>query len=103
MPSFSEQCSYVVIEMMMHGLPVIGTTAPGLDEMIENKEDKIEIEYRDRDATLSSTVLSDYIVEKLKNKRTESNRYIYLTKYSFGEFKEKTKAVYHSLNKNQFK
>ena len=44
-PSFYEQCSYVAIEMMMHGLPLIGTTAPGLDEMIENPADKIQIEY----------------------------------------------------------
>lgn len=34
LPSYSEQCSYVAIEMMMHGVPIIGTTSTGLSEMI---------------------------------------------------------------------
>lgn len=36
MPSFHEQCSYVGIEMMMHGIPLIGTDSTGLGEMIED-------------------------------------------------------------------
>lgn len=35
-PSLNEQCSYTVIEMMMHGLPVIGTDSTGLNEMLPN-------------------------------------------------------------------
>ena len=35
MPSFHEQCSYTVIEMMRHGIPVIGTDAIGLSEMLD--------------------------------------------------------------------
>ncbi|WP_250705312.1 TIGR04157 family glycosyltransferase [Bacteroides fragilis] len=34
--SFTEQCSYTIIEMLMFGLPIIGTTAPGLSEMFED-------------------------------------------------------------------
>ena len=34
-PSLDEQCSYVAIEMMMHRLPMIGTDATGMNEMIE--------------------------------------------------------------------
>jgi len=33
LPSLTEQCSYVVIEMLMLGLAIITTSAPGLDEM----------------------------------------------------------------------
>lgn len=33
-PSFHEQCSYTVIEMMRHGIPVIGTDRIGLAEML---------------------------------------------------------------------
>ena len=98
MPSLYEQCSYVGIEMMMHGLPIIGTTAPGLDEMIDNREDKVQIEYKGRDAILSSAIIAEMIVEKLKNNKTESNRDVYLQKYSFGTFKENTKAVYNFKN-----
>lgn len=35
MPSFHEQCSYTVIEMMRHGIPIIGTDSTGLAEMLD--------------------------------------------------------------------
>lgn len=35
MPSFHEQCSYTAIEMMRHGIPVIGTDSIGLSEMLD--------------------------------------------------------------------
>ena len=53
MPSFHEQCSYVGIEMMTHGVPLIGTNSTGLGEMImdelkmeldENKEEQLSVE-----------------------------------------------------------
>lgn len=34
-PSFHEQCSYTAIEMMRHGIPIIGTNAIGLNEMLD--------------------------------------------------------------------
>lgn len=38
-PSFHEQCSYTVIEMMRHGIPVIGTDSTGLVEMLDATPD----------------------------------------------------------------
>ena len=38
-PSFGEQCSYVGIEMLMYGLPVVTSSAPGLDEMFSSEKD----------------------------------------------------------------
>lgn len=35
MPSFHEQCSYTAIEMMRHGIPVVGTDSTGLGEMLD--------------------------------------------------------------------
>ena len=43
MPSFHEQCSYVAIEMMMHGLPIISSTTTGLKEMIVDGETGLHI------------------------------------------------------------
>lgn len=37
MPSLHEQCSYVAIEMMMHGLPIIAGASTGLQEMVEDR------------------------------------------------------------------
>jgi len=39
MPSFHEQCSYTAIEMMRHGIPVIGTSSTGLSEMLDATPD----------------------------------------------------------------
>lgn len=36
LPSLNEQCSYVAIEMMKHGIPIVGTDSTGLSEMIMN-------------------------------------------------------------------
>jgi glycosyltransferase len=36
MPSLHEQCSYVAIEMMMHGVPLVASTSTGLCEMVED-------------------------------------------------------------------
>ncbi len=36
MPSFHEQCSYTAIEMMRHGIPIVGTDSTGLAEMIDS-------------------------------------------------------------------
>lgn len=36
LPSLYEQCSYVIIEMMMHGIPIIATDTSGLNEMLDD-------------------------------------------------------------------
>ena len=43
MPSLHEQCSYVAIEMMMHGIPVITSTSTGLHEMMEDGETGLQV------------------------------------------------------------
>ncbi|MDR1406963.1 MAG: TIGR04157 family glycosyltransferase [Tannerella sp.] len=51
MPSLHEQCSYVAIEMMMHGIPLVGSTSTGLCEMIEEGVTGLHVpveEYPDR-------------------------------------------------------
>ena len=38
LPSIMEQCSYVALEMMQAGLPIIASDIPGLNELIIDKE-----------------------------------------------------------------
>jgi len=38
LPSMHEQCSFVAIEMMMFGLPMIISTTTGLNEMMDNED-----------------------------------------------------------------
>ena len=49
LPSYTEQCSYAAIEMMMHGLPLIGTTAGGISEMIEEGKTGYKIHLKEED------------------------------------------------------
>lgn len=78
MPSFHEQCSYVAIEMMMHGVPLIGTDSTGLGEMITD-ELKIKLD-ESQEEQLSVELLADKIVNVLSApqdvwKQTSRERY----------------------------
>lgn len=65
MPSFHEQCSYVGIEMMMHGLPLIGTDSTGLGEMIAD-ELKVELD-ESQEEQLSVELLTNKIISVLSS------------------------------------
>ena len=89
LPSFYEQCSYTVIEMLMYGLPVIGTNAIGLDEMPLYK--KIEIE----NSKINPILLSEVIIQSWNFKiRKESIRNVYISNYDLSIMKKKILSLY---------
>lgn len=68
LPSFHEQCSYTVIEMMRQGVPVIGTDSTGFAEMLDatpelrvhiDDENFSEDEFVSQIASRIDTLLSD--------------------------------------------
>lgn len=64
MPSFHEQCSYVAIEMMMYGVPLIASTSTGLKEMIIDGHTGLQIpviEHADR-VEIDSSLLAEKIL-----------------------------------------
>ncbi|WP_032559999.1 glycosyltransferase, partial [Bacteroides fragilis] len=65
MPSFHEQCSYVAIEMMMHGLPLIITNTTGLSEMIhhQNVECRLILKEDQNELRLSVEELSKCLLK----------------------------------------
>jgi len=70
MPSFHEQCSYAAIEMMMFGLPIVGSTTTGLKEMIVNEETGLHvpvIEHIDK-TEIDVEVLAEKMLYLLQNK-----------------------------------
>lgn len=103
MPSFHEQCSYVAIEMMMHGLPIIGSTSTGLYEMIENNVTGLHIpviEYADR-AEIDSSLLAEKILYLLQHpieakQMGQNGRRRYLNYYSSDIFRENMLKMYES-------
>jgi glycosyltransferase len=103
-PSFHEQCSYVAIEMMMHGLPIIGSTTTGLKEMIVNGETGLHIpviEYRDR-TEIDSSLLAEKMLYLLQHptearQMGKNGRKRYLENYSLDIFRENMLQMYKSV------
>ncbi|MDR0574968.1 MAG: TIGR04157 family glycosyltransferase [Tannerella sp.] len=104
MPSFHEQCSYVAIEMMMHGLPIIGSTSTGLKEMIADGETGLHIpviEYEDRvdiDTDLLAEKMLYLLQDPKERKRMGRNaRKRYEALYTAGRMGRQMLALYQSL------
>lgn len=89
LPSFTEQCSYVAIEMMRYGLPIIGTTSTGLSEMIDDGVNgyKVNIIEKEDGVEMSTKELADKIYNVLKaDEKTYAQmslkcNMLYMTKY----------------------
>ena len=106
MPSFHEQCSYVAIEMMMHGLPIIGSTTTGLKEMIEDGETGLHIHVIEQDESveIDTSLLAEKILYLLQHpleakKMGQNGRKRFLKKYSSEVFHRNMMQFYDSLMK----
>lgn len=103
-PSFHEQCSYVAIEMMMHGLPIIGSTSTGLCEMIEDNITGLHIpviEFTDR-TEINSSLLAEKILYLLQHSTEarqmgQNGRRRYLENYSSEIFRNNMVKFYESV------
>ena len=104
MPSLHEQCSYVAIEMMMHGVPLVASTSSGLAEMVEEGVTGLQvsvIEYPDR-VEIDSDVLAEkmlFLLQKsTKRKQMGRNaRKRYERLYSSKVMRENMLDFYSSL------
>ena len=104
MPSFHEQCSFVAIEMMMHGIPFIASTTTGLNEMVEEGITGLHIPIIERHdgAEIDSSLLAEKMLYLLQNPEERSRmgmnaRKRYLEKYAFPVFKQKMYDLYQSF------
>lgn len=103
MPSFHEQCSYVAIEVMMHGLPIIGSTSAGLYEMVENNITGLHIpviEYADK-TEIDSSLLAEKMLYLLQHpietkQMGQNGRRRYLNNYSSNIFRGNMLKMYES-------
>jgi len=106
MPSFHEQCSFVAIEMMKHGLPIIGSTTTGLKEMILDGETGLHIpviESKDK-TEIDATLLAEKILFLLNNpiereRMGQNARRNYKNLYNKDLFQNKMLSLYDSLLK----
>ena len=94
MPSMHEQCSYVAIEMMMFGLPMVVSTTPGLKGMMRNGDFGYTFDM-EKDSEKSKNELTDLIIKVLKaplrkrEKMKSLSRSSYEEKYSVQEMQKK--------------
>ena len=104
MPSFHEQCSYVGIEMMMYGVPLIASTSTGLREMVADGVTGLHIpviEYHDK-AEINTDLLAEKMVYLLQHpteaKRLGRNaRRVYEERYTSDLFRQNMLDFYNSL------
>lgn len=75
LPSLHEQCSYVAIEMMLHGLPVVSTDACGLKEMFSDIPEnfRVNIRYEKGVATIPIDNLKKSIIHLLEDEESRSS------------------------------
>lgn len=101
-PSFTEQCSYTAIEMMMHSLPLIATTSAGLSEMIEEGYNGLQIPIIENDnkMEIDIDIFTKRIAYLLKNPEKRINmgqnaRKKYLDFYSSEKMAKKMLYIYN--------
>jgi glycosyltransferase involved in cell wall biosynthesis len=99
-PSFNEQCSYVAIEMMMHGLPLVMTNTWGLSEMLENnnKQYVVEIQETEKGASVLITELKDKIINACNDENYKHRlRCHYENRFSINQMKKKYINILSSI------
>lgn len=100
LPSFHEQCSYVGIEMLMHGIPLITTDALGIMEMTKDVaiQVPIYINHFDEDVFVSNWVTKLlsflHLTPEEKLCMRMKSRIRYEQKYSFSNFENRVKSLW---------
>ncbi|WP_291592642.1 TIGR04157 family glycosyltransferase [Bacteroides sp.] len=104
-PSLNEQCSYVAIEMMMHGIPLVGIDSVGIGEMIESgyngykvcgeqeslsvtSEQNLQIEQL---GMRTSEILQN---DELRQRLSVNSRIVYCSRYKDTKMKNRILEVY---------
>lgn len=101
--SYTEQCSYVGLEMMLHGLPVVASDGFGVRCMFKDGENAVTacIGSRKSDSEYACNIVdavSDLVEnDELKKKLIENGQRILRQKYSIGAMKKNYKNLLTSF------
>ncbi len=105
LPSLSEECSFVGIEMLMHGLPIVATNARGVRDMFHNMENSLTVNCRERKSVfereLYEAMLRLLVDEELTNRLRKKARQWYLDHYQFKLMNQRYLALVDELTYNQ--
>lgn len=104
-PSYTEQCSYVGIEMMMHGLPIVASDGFGLRDMFKDGVNAIvaPIGKRTKKAKGFSENLAHALAmllssEALRDKIRRNARETYVNYYSLRHMQEGYRRLFRAMD-----
>jgi glycosyltransferase len=106
--SLQEQCSYVALEMMMFGLPVVTTNVDGLDELFVQNENALKVPTcYDENVGLTvnleqlSTAILELIEKKNLRERIGHNaRHTFIDRFTETRMVEETHNLYQAVLQN---
>lgn len=112
-PSVYEQCSYVALEMMQYGLPVVVTAAPGLKELYEDNKNALIVPLGNPDHTtmdlevqedeLEKMILRLLNDKKLRKEIGDNAFYIWLSNFTSVHMGQATKKIYEQIQTGTIK
>lgn len=112
-PSVYEQCSYVALEMMQYGLPVVVTAAPGLKELYEDNKNALIVPLGNPDkTTMELEVLEDELEKmilrllndkKLRKEIGDNAFYCWLSNFTSVHMGQATKKIYEKIQTGTIK
>lgn len=103
LPSYSEQCSYTGIELMMNGIPVVASDGFGVSDMFRDGVNAKIARIGDRskpiefENNLSESLLILLQSVDLRDKLSKSGRMVYERKYEIKQMKEKYQKLIYTL------
>lgn len=104
--SLQEQCSYVAIEMMMYGLPIVSTDADGLGEMFAHNENALTVSLIEDGTQVDVEQMSLHFIRllndhNLRERLGKGARKRYLRQFRLEQMQEQTLAIYKDLWESQ--
>lgn len=103
-PSLNEQCSYVALEMMSHGMAIIASEVKGMEELFVGKDIAltIPVDYTTNIPKLDTDVLKQHIItlaadSGLRKYFGERARREWAEHYTAERMARETQEVYHEL------
>lgn len=102
MLSFHEQCSYVAIEMMMHGIPLVITDSSGLNDVVipEKNGYKIHLEEKDKTIDLPIEKCKEALIKALQGRKDvlkKNCRQLFESRYHLNIMHRKVLELYKIL------
>ena len=104
--SLQEQCSYVAIEMMMYGLPIVSTAVDGLGEMFTHDENALIVSLTENGTQVDVEQMSFCLIRllndySLRKRLGKGARERYRQQFRLEQMQEQTLAIYKDLWESQ--